>query len=693
MPRSQIFVGQLVHARLEPVRHDFTYPVYLYAFDLDELPTLARANRLFGYNCQRPVAIHDRDYLTGPGSIRERLIRHLTERGYSHELGRIQLITCARYFNYMFNPVSFYYCYDKQDRLRYVVSEINNTYGERHLYVSEIELEFGAQHLHRTKEGLQPKTFFVSPFNKVEDHYEFVFAPLDSRLDIRINIRRQGKALFVSRLVAEALPFSTVDQIKTLLRFPISAVLSIPRIYWQAQLLRFRRKLPMLDKPPPSSPDTIITTVPGSGERRAPNLVERLAIKLVTPFLESLKKGQLTIRFPDGQQRHYGDPTSELAAEIRLNNYALLWKVLRDGGIGFGESYVDGDWETDDLHKVLAMIIGSLGVQSEASLHALKPLRLLFRLQHWLQSNTRAGSKVNIQAHYDLSNKLFETFLDPTMTYSSGIYRSPYDTLEVAQRNKLRAVIEKAQIEPQHEVLEIGSGWGSFAFLAAKERGCRVTSLTLSAEQAHYFNQHRHAAGVGDRVEARICDYRDARGSYDRIVSIEMLEAVGHRYLPEFFAQCERLLKPNGIIVLQVITMLDQWYDEYCKRQDWIQKYIFPGSHLPSLTHLAKVITKETSFVIESVENIAPHYARTLAEWRERFNQAGAKVQALGFDERFKRIWNYYLASCQAEFGTRSLNVLQLVLTRPSNADLLRGDLAKFGGESITPQVGLVGVG
>jgi cyclopropane-fatty-acyl-phospholipid synthase len=342
--------------------------------------------------------------------------------------------------------------------------------------------------------------------------------------------------------------------------------------------------------------------------------------------------------------------------------------------MGLGEGFQAGDWETDDLTAVLKFFLENVDQNSERKLNVLWPMRLLHKFRHRRRHNSIVNSKTNIQEHYDIGNEFFSLFLDPSMTYSSGIFRTPQDSLETAQRNKLQAIIDKAMIGPNDHVLEIGSGWGSFAVMAAKQRGCKVTTVTISEEQHRAVKEKIRAENLEGRVEVLLTDYRTLTGSYDRIVSIEMMEALGHEYLPVFFKKCESLLRPNGIMVVQVITMLDQWYGEYRKRADWIQKYIFPGSHLPSLGALNESITESSQFIVENLENIAPHYARTLAEWRHRFRSVRGKLERMGYDQYFQRTFDFYFASCEAEFGTRVLNLLQLVLTRPNNQTLIQSD-------------------
>jgi len=293
-------------------------------------------------------------------------------------------------------------------------------------------------------------------------------------------------------------------------------------------------------------------------------------------------------------------------------------------------------------------------------------LRQKDRLMHALRANTLIGSRRNIGEHYDLSNDFFQTFLDPTMLYSCGLYRGESDTCEDAQRRKLQSIIDKARIESTDHVLEIGCGWGGFAMEAVKQTGCRVTGITVSEEQYQLAQERVLKAGLQDKITILFKDYRHVAGLFDKIVSIEMLEAVGHKYLGTFFTACDKLLKPAGRLVIQVITIPDQSYENYRRNTDWIQKYIFPGGHLPSVTALSQVVTRNTSLLMEQLEDIGTNYARTLKDWRESFTRNLSKINSLGFDEIFQRKWIYYLAMCEAGFRERAIGDIQVVFRKPA---------------------------
>jgi cyclopropane-fatty-acyl-phospholipid synthase len=400
-----------------------------------------------------------------------------------------------------------------------------------------------------------------------------------------------------------------------------------------------------------------------------PTAAERRALHAVTGMLSLLELGALELQLPDGRHRTFGDPTSALRTDLIVQDWRFFTRLLHGASVGVGESYLAGEWTSSDLVSLFRIVIAN-----RRALRRVTPAAILNiagdKLIHQLRANRLGRSKKNIAAHYDLSNGLYRTFLDETMTYSAAVFESPTDSLEDAQLTKYRRLAEKARIDGGCHVLEIGCGWGGFAIFAASTYGCRVTGITLSEEQATLARARVQEAGVAELVDIRIVDYREVEGSFDRIVSIEMLEAVGHRYLGTYFATIDRLLAPDGLAAIQVITIPEQRYDSYRRRPDFIQRYIFPGGHLPSLEAMAGTMGRTSELYVDDVENIGMHYAETLRRWRERFLRRSDEVRALGFDDRFVRMWEFYLAYCEAAFLARYINDLQLVLTRPMNGTL-----------------------
>jgi len=391
--------------------------------------------------------------------------------------------------------------------------------------------------------------------------------------------------------------------------------------------------------------------------------------RLVEGLLSNVSVGSLELHGVDGVLHRFGDVTHPLRARIDVHDRRFYSRLVHGGSVGLGESFVRGEWSSPDGVALIRLLIAN-----RPALRRISPAGLanvvVDRIAHLARGNRPGRARRNIVAHYDLSNDLYRTFLDPSMTYSSARFEHPGQSLADAQRAKLVAIAERARLGPDMELLEIGCGWGAFSILAAREYGCRVTAITLSDAQASYVRELVAREGLADRIEVRIEDYRQVEGSFDRIVSIEMLEAVGHRYLGTYFRTVDRLLGPDGLAVLQVITIPDQRERSYRRRPDFIQRAIFPGGHLPSLTTMARAMSRRSGLMVEELENLGPHYAETLRLWRERFLEHADRVRELGFDETFLRLWEFYLVYCEGAFLSRYLNDLQLVLTRTSNGTL-----------------------
>lgn len=393
---------------------------------------------------------------------------------------------------------------------------------------------------------------------------------------------------------------------------------------------------------------------------------------MVTSALSKMTKGYLQLTLPSGENLSIGQPGAEIAAELIVNNERFFKCVVLYGDIGFGEAYVEGLWNTSSITNVIKWII--LNIENAPSVSGSKVKVIGLNLLKWLnrnyhtnRANSITGSQKNIAEHYDLNNDFFGTFLDAGMTYSSAYFKTPDLTLAQAQEEKYRRLCGQLQLKATDHVLEIGSGWGANAIFMASNYGCRVTSVTISKAQQKLARERVAAAGLSDQVEIIIKDYRDIEGLYDKIVSVEMLEAVGHHYYETYFAKCNAVLKPDGILAFQVITSPDSRYHELRKGVDWIQKHIFPGSLLPSVAQLNKAINETSELTLVDLKDLGLDYARTLRIWFENFNQRLNDIRALGFDDRFIRKWNYYLNYCEAAFAMRNINVMQMVYVRPNN--------------------------
>ncbi len=393
---------------------------------------------------------------------------------------------------------------------------------------------------------------------------------------------------------------------------------------------------------------------------------------LIDRMLAPLNQGKLHVTFPNGTAKFYGGATTEPSASIHIRSDAFFKKCILSGDIGLGESYMDGDWDTDSIVKVISWFIYNLENAptvsgSKRKISVGNFLRFFNRLRHNFRHNSQANSRRNIKEHYDLSNDFFRIFLDDSMTYSSAFFNYPDDTLENAQAEKYDRLCRKLKLQASDSVLEIGSGWGGFAAHAARKYGCKIHSITVSDEQLKYAQERIKNLGLQNQVTFELKDYRNLSGQYDKIVSIEMLEAVGHRYLKTFFAKCHEVLKRDGMLGFQVITCADARYDEYRKSVDWIQKHIFPGGLLPSIGVLNQSINTTGDMHLHHLEEMGLHYAETLHRWNVKLNENFDAVQKLGFDKKFQRKWKYYFEYCEAAFRMRNVSVVQAIYSRPNN--------------------------
>ncbi|MCO8168224.1 cyclopropane-fatty-acyl-phospholipid synthase family protein [Pseudomonas sp. 21LCFQ02] len=401
-----------------------------------------------------------------------------------------------------------------------------------------------------------------------------------------------------------------------------------------------------------------------SASRTTYGLTAGLLRKGVLRQLGNLRQGQLVI--VEGNERQvFGRAGALLQGEIQVLDSALWGMVASNGSIGAAEAFIHGYWTTPDLTAVVRIFVSNLDVLDAMEGGLARLTRPLLHGLHWLNRNTRQGSRKNIEAHYDLGNRLFEQFLDPTMMYSAAQFRSADDTLEQAQLNKLERICQKLDLKPEDHLLEIGTGWGSMAIYAAQHYGCRVTTTTLSKEQFAYTEQRLIDLGLQDRVTLLLEDYRDLSGEYDKLVSIEMIEAVGHRFLPTYFKQCASLLKPDGLMLLQAITIREQRYEQARRNVDFIQRYIFPGGALPSVHKMLEIVGSDTDMNLLHMEDFGLHYARTLRLWHDNFRQAHTQLKELGYDDYFLRLWEFYLCYCEGGFIERTIGTAQLLLAKP----------------------------
>ncbi len=386
--------------------------------------------------------------------------------------------------------------------------------------------------------------------------------------------------------------------------------------------------------------------------------------------MSGLQSGCLDLHLPDRRVR-LGNPEADLRATVRVHDGRAFRAGLLHGEVGLGEAYMQGWWEADDLVSVVRMAVRQMAVFDESGGWLAALGKAANRLLHRRRRNHVEGSRENIGHHYDLGNDFYRLWLDPTLAYSCAMFEAPDQSLEAAQRAKFEAICRKLRLGPGDHLLEIGTGWGGFALHAARTRGCRVTTTTISRQQFDFAKDLFQREGLSDRIDLRLEDYRHLAGQYDKAVSIEMFEAVGLEYYDAYFGAVERLLKPGGAFLLQTITMNERRFPDYIRQSDWIQKHIFPGAELASVSAILASLGRCTRMNLHHLEDLGMHYAHTLRAWRGSFRAHLDEVRALGFDETFIRMWDYYLASCEGAFLDRYIGDAQLLLIKPD----VRGSL------------------
>ena len=410
-------------------------------------------------------------------------------------------------------------------------------------------------------------------------------------------------------------------------------------------------------------------------QNQLPQFKQNFFEKQIFSILKEMKKGQLTIELPDGPQFKFGENPDEFKATIFVKDRSFFRRALLFADIGLAESYLDGQWETDDIRAVISWFLLNFNdspVLNESGKKR-KYVNLLTginQLVHKTRINTEKMSRKNISEHYDLGNNFFSLFLDESMTYSSALFENEGATLAQAQIAKYARLAKMLRLKADDRVLEIGCGWGGFSLYAAKNIGCHITAVTISEEQFARVKKLVNENNLSDRIDVQLIDYRKITGSFDKIISIEMLEAVGEEFVDGYFAKCDELLKPDGLLALQFISSPDSRYDTLRRNVDFIQKYIFPGSLLQSIGRVNQALNKSGDLHLYNLHDMGNSYVKTLALWQARFQERLDDVRQLGFDERFIRKWNYYFSYCQAAFDMRNISVVQAVYTRPNNASL-----------------------
>ena len=416
------------------------------------------------------------------------------------------------------------------------------------------------------------------------------------------------------------------------------------------------------------------------------NSVSYLAKQAIFRALKHIQFGSITIiedfTGQPSKTHHFGCKSSNmknssaigrhpLDVTLMIHDSAVYRQLLFGGSIALADSYINGEWDTDDLTGLIRLAARNLAVLNKLENRFAGISKTLEKANHKLRSNDQSGSKSNILAHYDLGNDMYQRFLDETMMYSSAVYKNPDATLAEAQQHKLALICQRLQLTAEDHVIEIGTGWGGFAIYAAKHYGCHITTTTISDAQYEEAQRRVEAAGLSDKITLLKQDYRELTGQYDKLVSIEMIEAVGHEYLPTFFAKCNRLLKPTGLMVLQAITFNDQNYQNYIESVDFIQTHIFPGGCLLSNQELNTQFTEQTDMVVKQLHDYGFDYAHTLRDWRAAFMAQREEIKVLGYDEAFIRLWEFYFCYCEGGFLERTIGVVQVTAVKPDNIDTL----------------------
>jgi cyclopropane-fatty-acyl-phospholipid synthase len=672
---SGIYTGNVMHARSAVAAHRFSHRVAMYALDLDELEDLERATGLFVCEGRGVVSLRAADHFGDPArGVRGNVTDVLAKHGIALADGRIVLVTNLRTLGYVFNPIACFWCWYPDGTLAAMIAEVSNTFGERHLYVLPAA--------DATRNGAllsweADKALHVSPFFGMDQRYAIVAAPPGDRLVLAISVFEGSERVLHTTLTGRRKPFTRRNLLAAQLATPLAPQRVTALIHWEALRL-YNKGVPVVRKPPFRTDYGTLDHAPASTERRGLRPPPRVRRSPLTPVVARLARaafanpprGGFEVRYPDGSVQRSSAAVPGPRPVVRIHSRNVYRRIATRGMTGVGEAYVAGEWDADDLPGAIELLL-----RRSNALATTPSGRMISRIRnHRPRLPARVSmalARNQIQYHYDLGNDFYALFLDPSLTYSCAVFADAETELAAAQLAKHRMICRKLGLRPDDHVLEIGCGWGAFARVAAGEFGARVTGVTLSEEQLALGSERIRDAGLADLVQLRLQDYRTLEGTYTAIASTEMIEAIGHRELPRFFATVDRLLAPGGVACIQAIAMPDHRYDRYRRSRDWISEYIFPGGNLPSLEAMTHAMAARSQLVVAHAEDIGIHYARTLELWRERFEAERPGVLALGFDEQFIRGWRFYLASCEAAFRARSILDYQLVLTRTFN-DRLR---------------------
>ena len=640
-PQPMIGVGQVFHRRLQPVDHAFAYTVALLMLPLRTLahqpaPALRR-------NCLGLMSFHDADHGDGEADALAWIDALLKRAGITDADGEAWLQCFPRLLGHAFKPVSFWYCHRRDGSLAAVVAEVNNTFGQRQAYLLREPTLDGREQTLR-------KTLHVSPFCPPKGRYRFRFLWSLPRWSVQVDFDDEsGRPTLHTALTGALQPLTPAAVRRVFWRMPWMTLALVLRIHWQALRL-WCKHVPWFERPPA-----------GATSPAPPPAAARALLRL----LQQLPHGRLDLQAADGTALSFGHAVPQAPRAVaRVHDWAVCSAVLRSGDIGFAEAYIDGHWESPDLPALLRLLLANRDA-IDRLLYGHWWGRLAYRLRHLRNRNSRSGSRRNIEAHYDLGNEFYALWLDAGMTYSGALFEGDAARpLEAAQRAKLQRALRQCGVDAGQRVLELGCGWGSLAELAAGAFGAQVTGLTLSPRQLQWAQARLQRAGLSARVQLRLQDYRELdEPPFDTVVSLEMFEALGEAWWPRWFAVLARHLRHGGLACVQTIVIDDTLFERYRRSTDFIQQYVFPGGLLPSAERF-RAAAQAAGFDIEDTFRFGADYAHTLRLWRQRFHGALAQVHGLGFDARFVRLWDFYLAYCEAAFDSGSTDVVQFTLRR-----------------------------
>ncbi len=639
----QILDALVFHKRFSPKVNKFNYKIFNLLINLDDLTSLKNVGvRLNGFGV---VSFCEKKYGPRDGSSLRKWFDHLIEDYNLAPPTHLLLLTNPRILSYVFNPVSFYLAYNKDNQLYAVVAEVNNTFHDHHFYLISNE---GLPLTSDQNLELIPKTFFVSPFLKIEGEYQFKFLDSKDKFSVFIDYFIKDEKKFES-FISGSLQLLTKRNLRlTLLRYPLQIFKIILLIHFQGFKLWLKRIAYHKKSPPP--------TTQGHNLKNLPYKVQA--------FLKALSLIQFG-HFKIISREYSGNIASDSMTESvtwEIKDWTFINDVLSRGDIGFFHAYQAQKFEIDNLPLFLLYMLKNQDTLSDY-FEAKKGWQLFFRIKHLLRPNSRANAKRNIRDHYDLSNKFFELWLDKTMTYSAAYFgENPSSSLQIAQEHKYQVILDTLDLKPGSKIMEIGCGWGGFANYAT-QKGYVVEGITISQAQFDYIKAAQKKGKLSP-FEVHLQDYRDLNGSFDGIVSIEMYEALGEEYWQTYFKVFHQLLKPGGKAVIQGITIDEKYFETYRRNPDFIQLYVFPGGMLASKERIINTATLEQLFCRETLR-FGEDYAKTLKIWLSNFKSAWVDVENLGFDIKFKRLWEYYLAYCIAGFLGKRIDVNHFLIEKP----------------------------